>query len=237
LNKKERIQKISELLKRDFPIVDTPLFHKSALQLVMATLMSAQTLDASVNKVTPSLFERYKTLEDFANANPEEVGSFIRTVNYHRTKSRNVIKLAQKLLADFDGVVPHTIDELTKLPGVGRKTANVVISEWFSKPLERRGSPNLKYPAEFSKGEDVMVLPEGFVVDTHVIRTSNRLGLTKHKDPEKIEQDLMKIFPRNEWNEMSLRLIFHGRNRCKARDNQCCNDVEWGKLCVGVYNS
>jgi endonuclease III len=222
------------LLKRDYPEVKTPLYHTSALQLLIATMFSAQTLDATTNKVTPILFEKYKTLEDFAAADPEVVDQIIKGLNYHKTKAKNVPKMAQKLIDDFGGIVPHTIEELILLPGVGRKTANVVIAEWFSQPLEKRGNPWPGYaqPDIHPQYEDSIVVPaEGFVVDTHVIRTSNRLGLSSSKDPIKIEQDLMKIFPREEWADMSLRLIFHGRYRCKARDNQCVNDPEWKELC------
>jgi len=231
MTKKERIYKITELLKRDYPEVITPLLHKSAFQLLIATMLSAQTLDETVNKVTPTLFQKYKTAEELSKAKIEDIDEIIKIVNYHRTKAKNIIKVSQKLLKDYNGIPPHTIQELTQLPGIGRKTANVLISEWYAKPLNQRGNPTLINP-EFKKGEDIVVLPEGFVVDTHVLRTSYRLGLTKNKTPEKVEQDLMKIFPREEWNYMSLRLIFHGRFRCKARDNQCCSDTEWSKLCM-----
>lgn len=211
MTEKERLTKITELLKRDYPEVETPLLHNSAFQLLVATRLSAQTLDATVNKATPKLFSRFKSVEDFATTSWEEVDHFISFINYHTTKAKNVVAMAQEILKRYDGKIPSTIEELTTLPGIGRKTANVVISEWFAK----------------HEG----ILPEGFVVDTHVIRVANRLGLTKHKDPVKIEQDMMKLFPQEEWNDMSLRMIFHGRYRCKARDNQCCLDVEWKELC------
>lgn len=231
MTQKDRITKITQLLKRDYPEVMTPLLHKSAFQLIVATMLSAQTLDATVNKVTPTLFKKYKTVEDFSKANPHDIDKIIKIVNYHRTKSKNIVTMSQKLLKDHNGILPHTIEELTKLPGIGRKTANVLISEWFAKPLNQRGNPTLIDP-ELKPGEDIVVLPEGFVVDTHVLRVSFRLKLTKNKTPEKVEQDLMKIFPRKEWNDMSLRLIFHGRFRCKARQNLCCLDLDWSKLCT-----
>lgn len=235
MKKSERIKRISQLLKRDYPAVKTPLYHQTAFQLVCAVLMSAQTLDASVNKVTPILFAKYPTAKELAGADPIEIEKIIKALNYHKTKAKHLVQMAQKLLLDFDGIVPNNIEQLTTLPGVGRKTANVVVSEWFAMPIDNRANwpidPLPQYSEQNPQINDPVILPEGFVVDTHVIRTSNRLGLTSHKDPKKIEQDLMKIFPRNEWNEMSLRLIFHGRYRCKARDNQCCEDKDWKELC------
>lgn len=232
MTKKERIEKIVSLLKKEYPEVITPLLHQSAWQLVTATMLSAQTLDTTVNTVTPTLFKKYKSIKELAAANPSDVDEIIRVVNYHKTKSNNVVLMANKLLKDFNGVVPHTIETLTQLPGVGRKTANVVISEWFAKPIDQRGNPTLLELINVPENEKVKVLPEGFVVDTHVLRTSFRLGLTKNKTPEKVEQDLMKIFPQDEWNDMSLRLIFHGRFRCKARNNMCCEHPEWSQLCI-----
>ncbi len=234
MTKSDRLQKIEELLIRDYPVVTTPLYHQSAFQLLCATMLSAQTLDATTNKVAPTLFKKYPSIQDLANANPEDISKIIRIVNYNKTKSMHLVEMAKKLISDFDRKVPHTIDELTTLPGVGRKTANVVISEWFAKTITERGNwpedlgslgiPNATPP-------EPQVLPEGFVVDTHVIRTANRLGLSKSKDPKKIEQDLMELFPRDQWNDWSLRLIFHGRYRCKAQKPQCYLDPEWRKIC------
>lgn len=231
--KNDKIKIITDLLKRDYPTVSTPLFHKSAFQLLVATMMSAQTLDETVNKVSPKLFEKYPTVFDLANANAEDIEKIIKSVNYYKTKAKNIIKLSKKLIEEFDGKVPYTIKELTTLPGIGRKTANVIISEWFSKPIDQRGSPN---PTEYieSENDKTLVKPEGFVVDTHVLRTAKRLGLTKETKPEKVEQDLMKIFPKEEWNDMSLRLIFHGRYRCKSQNPQCYKDSEWCKICSCV---
>lgn len=235
LSIEERINKIKCLLVRDYPTVKTPLYHQTAFQLVCAVLLSAQTLDASTNKVTPILFAKYPTAKEMSKADVLEVEKIIRTLNYHKTKAKHLVLMSQKVISDFKGIIPNSIDELVTLPGVGRKTANVVVSEWFAMPISNRGNwpiePLPDYFEDNSQIEDPVILPEGFVVDTHVIRTSNRLGLTTHKDPKKIEQDLMKVFDRDEWNEMSLRLIFHGRNRCKARDNQCCQDPDWKELC------
>lgn len=232
MTKTEKIKEITRLLKRDYPEVITPLLHQSAFQLLVATMMSAQTLDTTVNKVTPALFKKYKSVEAFSKANPKDINEVIRIVNYHNTKSRNIVAMSKKLLADFRGLVPSTIEELTTLPGVGRKTANVVISEWFAKKRNERGNPTLINPDIYK--DEKQVLPEGFVVDTHVLRTAKRLGLSKNTTPEKVEQDLMKIFPRDEWNDMSLRLIFHGRVMCKSQNPQCYLDENWSKICSCV---
>lgn len=209
---KDKLEKVKELLRRDYPIVETPLIHKDAFQLLISVMLAAQTLDTTVNKKTPALFEKYKSVNDLAEAKPEDVEEFLGGINYYKTKSRNVIKLAQMIREKFNGEVPGTMDELTQLPGIGRKTANVVINEWFA---PRNG-----------------VLPVGFVVDTHVLRTSKRLGLsTGGDDPVKVEQDLMKLFPQKEWNDWALRLVFHGRFMCKARNPKCIDDPEWSKIC------
>lgn len=226
MNKNDRINKIKELLVRDYPEVVTPLLHQSAFQLLVATMLSAQTLDETVNKISPQLFSKYPTADKLAQANVLEVNKMIVRVNYHNTKARNVVAMAKKLIDEFGGIVPYKIEELIKLPGVGRKTANVVISEWFAKPVDKRGNPII-----LSKIDDVITLPEGFVVDTHVLRTTKRLGLTKNSTAEKVEHDLMKIFSREEWNDMSLRLIFHGRYMCKAKNPLCYLDPEWSKIC------
>jgi len=233
--KLDRTKKVLELLKRDYPKVKTPLYHQTIFQLTVATILSAQTLDASVNKVTPMLFAKYPTAVEMSQANPLDIEKIIRIVNYHKTKSVRLVEMGKRVLSNFNGKIPNTINELITFPGVGRKVANVVIAEWFAQPVMERINwpldPLPGYIENRSQINDTVILSEGFVVDTHVIRTANRLGLTNHKDPKKIEQDLMKIFPRSEWNSASLRLIFHGRLRCKARDNQCCGDPEWGLVC------
>lgn len=210
----DKARKIQIQLEREYPIVSTPLNHKNEFELLVATILSAQTLDTTVNKVTPKLFQLYPTPQKMRRGDVLEIEKTIRLVNYHKTKAKNLVLMAQKLISDFDGKVPNSIEQLTTLPGVGRKTANVVISEWFAK-----------------NGE---ILPEGFVVDTHVIRVSNRLGLTKSKDPKKIEQDLMMLFPREVWNDMSLRLIFHGRFMCKAKRPECYKYNFWKTICSCV---
>jgi len=195
-------QKVDKILAKEFPVVETPLIHNSAFQLLIATMLSAQTLDTTTNKVTPELFKKYPTVYDLAKADPQDVEKYIRIINYHRTKARNLVKTANILIERFNAQVPHKMEELIELPGVGRKIANVVISEWFSR-------------------KDGHISPEGFVVDTHVKRVSFRLGLTKQTDPKKIEQDLMKAFPNDKWVDTSLRLIFQGRKTCKSQVPLC----------------
>lgn len=213
---KQRVAKIDELLKRDFPTVETPLDHTSAFTLLVAVALSAQTLDTTVNRVTPALWHKYPTMQDLANASVNDVEEIIRLVNFYRNKSRNIVALSQMLISNFNSAVPYKMEELITLPGIGRKTANVVINEWFGKG-KQLGVPKVE--------------PVGFVVDTHVKRVANRLGLTKHSDPVDVEQDLMKLFPRNEWDDTSLRMIFHGRFMCTARNPKCINDTEWSKIC------
>ncbi len=230
----EKLNEIQKLLKRDYPIVQTPLYHTTVFQLLVATMLSAQTLDATVNTVTPTLFENFPTAKIMSKADVKDVDKIINKLNYHNTKAKNIVAMSNGILKDFKGVIPYTIEDLTKLPGVGRKTANVVIAEWYARRLKDRGHPWPGGPKTkfFMNGDERLTMAEGFVVDTHVIRVSNRLGLTKNKDPKKIEQDLMKIFPQEEWTDISLRMIFHGRNRCKARQNLCCEDKDWKKLCL-----
>mgnify|MGYP005839368141 CR=1 FL=1 len=211
----ERVDKINELLRRDFPTVETPLFHKDAFTLLVAVVLSAQTLDSSVSKVTPVLWSRYPTMKDLSIAEPAEVAEILYGINYKFTKARNIINLSRTLIEKFKGEIPHTIETLTTLPGVGRKTANVVINQWFAK----------------GKAPGISVLPEGFVVDTHVKRVAKRLGLTNNTEPEKVEQDLMKLFPRPEWDDVALRMIYHGRTMCTAKNPKCYLDAEWSQIC------
>jgi len=213
---KERVNKVDELLKRDFPVVETPLDHKDAFTLVVAVALSAQTLDTTVNKVSPALWQKYPTIKDLANANVKDVEEIIRLVNFYHNKSRNMIALAQTVISNFNGEVPNKMEDLITLPGVGRKTANVVINQWFAKG-KQKGIPQS--------------LPIGFVVDTHVKRVAKRLKLTKNTDPVKVELDLMKLFPQAEWDDVGLRMIYHGRTRCTAKNPKCILDSEWSKIC------
>ena len=172
------------------------LDHKGPFQLILATVLSAQSTDVMVNKITPELFERWSTPASLANADPAEVERVLSKICMFRQKTKNVIGLSKRLIADHRGEVPRTLDELVKLPGVGRKTANVVLGVAFG-------------------------TPEGVVVDTHVQRISQRLGWTKHSEPQDIEQDLMALFPRSDWDMLSHTLIFHGRRICAARKPAC----------------
>ncbi|HEY1532482.1 MAG TPA: endonuclease III [Polyangiaceae bacterium] len=172
------------------------LDHQNAFQLILATVLSAQSTDVMVNKITPELFKRWPTPKALANAEPPEVEKVLSKVGMYRQKTKNVIGLSKRLLEEHDGEVPRTLAELIKLPGVGRKTANVVLGVAFG-------------------------TPEGVVVDTHVQRISQRLGWTTHTEPVEIEQDLMALFPRSDWDMLSHTLIFHGRRVCAARKPAC----------------
>ena len=172
------------------------LDHSSAFQLILATVLSAQSTDVMVNKITPELFKRWPTPKALAEAEPAEVERVLSKIGMYRQKTKNVIGLSKMLVTEHGGQVPRTLAELIKLPGVGRKTANVVLGVAFG-------------------------TPEGVVVDTHVQRISQRLGWTKHTEPVEIEQDLMKLFPRSEWDMLSHTLIFHGRRVCAARKPAC----------------
>jgi endonuclease-3 len=166
------------------------------LELAVATILSAQCTDKRVNEVTRTLFEKYRTAEDYANADPELFREEIRPTGFFRNKTRSILSFAQALVDEHDGVVPATMEELVQLAGIGRKTANVILGSGFGKN-------------------------EGVVVDTHVKRVSARLGLSREKDPEKIERDLMVLVPREEWSDFGLRVVQHGRYRCTARKPNC----------------
>jgi len=183
-----------------------PLRHRDPFQLLVSTILSAQCTDAMVNRVTPVLFEKYKTPRDFAEARARDLERIIKPTGFFRQKTRAIVGMSRSLLERFDGRVPLTMDELLTLEGVGRKTANVVLS---AKRLEPWG------------GGDDPADGLGIVVDTHVRRLSRRLALATTDDPEKIEQELMQIIPRPEWDGFSLRLIYFGREVCTARSPQC----------------
>jgi endonuclease-3 len=179
-----------------YPDAACALDYRNPFELLCATILSAQCTDARVNLVTPVLFARYATPEALARAKPSEVEAIIRPTGFFRNKTRSLIGMAQALVADFGGRVPQTMEELRKLPGVGRKTANVILGNAYG-------------------------INEGITVDTHVTRLSRRLGLTRHDDPVKIEFDLMPLFPRDHWALISHLLIFHGRQVCLARRPRC----------------
>ena len=194
--RRERLGWVLDRLHAIYPDSRCSLDHDSALQLVVATVLSAQTTDASVNRVTPALFARFPTAADYAAASQEEMEEYLKTLNFFRNKSRSLIGLGQALAERFGGEVPRTIEELTTLPGVGRKTANVVLGVGFG-------------------------IAEGVVVDTHVKRLSARLGLTKEEDPEKIEQDLIPLLPPERRVIFTHLMIDHGRAVCTARRAFC----------------
>ncbi|HYL28331.1 MAG TPA: endonuclease III [Gemmatimonadales bacterium] len=193
---KVRSPAILDRLKHAYPDARCALDHRNAFELLVATILSAQTTDVRVNLVTPKLFSRYPNAAALARARQADVEAIIKSSGFFRNKARSIIGMAQAVVADHGGKVPGTMDELLTLPGVGRKTANVVLGNAFG-------------------------LNEGVVVDTHVARLSKLLGLTRQTDPVKIEQALMKLFPRDDWALLSHLLIFHGRRVCIARRPKC----------------
>ena len=190
------ISEVLGRLKAETPDATTELRWNNPLELLVATILSAQTTDVRVNGVTEKLFDKYHTVRDYAEADPEELEEVIRPTGFFRNKARSLQGMARALLKDHDGEVPRAMPDLIALPGVGRKTANVVLGNAFS-------------------------VDEGVVVDTHVRRLSNRLGLSAEKNPEKVERDLMRVVPREDWTVFSHLLILHGRRVCKARKPDC----------------
>lgn len=193
--KKNEIAKVLDILEITYPDADCALHYENVFQLVVAVALSAQTTDKSVNLVTPSLFAAYPTPEALAEANPEDVSEYIRRIGMYKTKSKNIVAMAKMLVADFGGAVPEEDKLLESLPGVGRKTANVVMSVGFGH--------------------------QRIAVDTHVFRVSNRIGIVKENNVEKTEASLKKKIPEQRWTKTHHSLIFHGRNCCMARNPQC----------------
>ncbi len=191
-----RVAEILKCLDQLYPAVTCALKHSSAWELLVATILSAQSTDVNVNRVTPELFRKYPTVEAFAALSPEQLEPNVRSTGFFRNKSKSVIGAAKKIVADYGGQVPDDMEKLLTLPGVARKTANVVLGSWFKKA-------------------------EGIVVDTHVHRISRRLELTTNNDPPKIEQDLMRVIPRDKWILFSHQVIWHGRRLCIARKPKC----------------
>lgn len=192
----ERVSAILGHLDKMFPDVKCALEHSSAWELLVATILSAQSTDATVNRVTPVLFKKYPTVEAFAALTPEQLEPDVRSTGFFRNKSKSVVGAAKRIVSDFGGKVPDEMDKLLTLPGVARKTANVVLGSWFGKA-------------------------EGIVVDTHVHRISRRWEFTEQNDPQKIEKDLEKIIPKDHWILYSHQVIHHGRNLCVARKPKC----------------
>ena len=196
--RKQKAKEIINRLSKLYPHPKSALIHDNPWQLLVATILSGQTTDKLVNTVTPALFEKYKTVNDFADAPVEDINAMIKKVNFHNNKAKNIKATAKIILNKHHGEVPQTMEELDALPGVARKTANVVLSDAFGQPA-------------------------GIVVDTHVIRLANKLGLTNHKDPVKIEKDLMKIVPKDQWQYFGHYLVYFGREYCPARPHKCDN--------------
>lgn len=198
-NEEERKRRLSRILRRlniDYPQAECALRHNSAWELLAATILSAQCTDVRVNKVTPALFERFPTVEEMAAAPVEEIEALVRTTGFFRNKAKSLKGAARKIVARFGGETPADLDGLLTLPGVARKTANVVLGTWFGKAT-------------------------GVVVDTHVQRISRRLDLTRQTDPRKVELDLMAVLPRKRWILYSHQIIHHGRRVCAARKPKC----------------
>jgi endonuclease-3 len=192
----ERVAEILKRLDQTYPDVTCALTHRNPWELLVATILSAQSTDVRVNMVTPELFRKYPTVQAFALLEPEQLEPDVRSTGFFRNKSRSVVGAARMIVNDFGGNVPETMDELLTLPGVARKTANVVLGTWFRKA-------------------------EGVVVDTHVHRIARRLELTKNDDPKKIEEDLMRVIPHEKWILFSHQVIWHGRKLCFARSPKC----------------
>ncbi len=194
-HKKKRALEIVGRLKKMYPEADIELNYKTPIQLIVAVILSAQCTDKRVNLVTPALFKKYKSVKDFASAKPKELETLIRSTGFYRAKAKNIMGCAKGILTEFGGQVPKQMEELVTLPGVGRKTANVILGNLYETP--------------------------GLVVDTHMIRLSNRLALTDQQDPHKIELELCELIPQHDWTLFSHLIIWHGRRTCYARKPNC----------------
>lgn len=205
----QRVKKIWPILKKTYPDARTALKFTTPLELLIATILSAQCTDVRVNIVTETVFKKYKSAENWANAGQKELEKDIKSTGFYRNKAKNIKKTCKKIVEDFDGRVPSTMEQLTGLPGVGRKTASVLLGNAFNKPA--------------------------IACDTHVIRLSRRLGLSENGEPVKLEFDLREIVPEKNWTQFSHLLIFHGRNICKARRPDCPN-CPVAKYCPAANN-
>ncbi len=197
MNKKQRVVEVLKVLDELYPNAECSLEYDNPLQLLISTQLAAQCTDARVNMVAKDLYKKYRTAEDFANADLSELEQDIRSTGFYRNKAKNIIACCKQLVEKYDGKIPDNMEELLQLPGVGRKTANLVLYEIYG--------------------------IQGVVVDTHAKRLSNHIGLTKNEDPEKIEYDLQKIVPKDRWADFCHRLVFHGREVCNARKPDCEN--------------
>jgi len=203
--KKQRALEILVRLKRLYPDARCSLDHETPLQLLVATILSAQCTDDRVNQVTPALFERFPDAQSLAKADLTELETLVRSTGFYRNKAKNILGAAQMIMEAFEGTVPKRMEDLLKLPGVARKTANVVLAHAYG-------------------------INAGVTVDTHVKRLSGRLGLTQEEDPKRIERDLMKLLPQPDWENWSIRLIYHGRAVCNAR-KPACDRCQLADLC------
>ena len=209
LEPKARALKVIELLEKEHADAKIALHHSNPLELLVATILSAQATDEQINKITPSLFEKYRTAEDFANADLKELEQQIKSSGFYHNKAKNIKNCCKMLVERYNGKVPKTMDELTELPGVARKTANIVLANAYG-------------------------VVEGIAVDTHVRRLAQRLGLSEYDDPEKIEKDLMRLVPRHKWTRITDLLIFHGRRICTAKKPNCAVCV-LNKICPSAF--
>jgi endonuclease-3 len=209
IDKKARVMKVIELLEWEYPDAKTALKYSNPLELLVATILSAQCTDKRVNAVTKTLFKKYKTPKNYVDADLTELEEDVRPTGFYRNKAKNIQKSCRLLVEKFNSKVPKTMDEMFELPGVARKTANIVLSNAYG-------------------------VIEGIAVDTHVRRLSQRLGLTENKNPNKIERNLMKIVPKAQWERITDLLIFHGRNICVARKPKCDLCV-LNKICPSAF--
>jgi endonuclease-3 len=207
---RERIGEMITILRKAYPRSRTALHFETPFQIMVATILAAQCTDEKVNQITPALFQKYRTAADFASANQAELEKEVRPTGFFRNKARNIIGASKKIVEDFGGEVPDNMEDLITLPGVARKTANIVLSSGFKKA-------------------------EGIAVDTHVRRLSERLGLSREKDPEKIERDLMGLVPRKDWLDFNYMLVNHGRKICQAR-KPLCPQCELKHLCPSAQD-
>lgn len=206
---KSHAVEVAKLLKKHYPDPKTELVHKNEMELVISVMLSAQTTDKKVNEITPKLFAKYKTWKDFSQADLKELQATIRGVNFHLGKADRIIKASKFIISEYGSRVPKTLAELVKIPGIARKSANVILLELWG-------------------------IAEGIVVDTHVTRVAGRLGLTKNTDAVKIEKDLMEIVPREYWRNISGALVLHGRYICTARKPNC-EECVLNKVCPSAF--
>jgi endonuclease-3 len=209
LEPKARALKVIELLEKEHEDAKIALHHSNPLELLVATILSAQATDEQINKITPSLFKKYKTAEDYANADLKELEQAIKSSGFYHNKAKNIQNCCKMLVEKYNSKVPKTMNELLELPGVARKTANIVLQNAYG-------------------------IVEGIAVDTHVRRLSQRLGLSEFDDPEKIEKDLMRLVPKDRWMRITDLLIFHGRRICTAKKPNCAGCV-LNKICPSAF--